>query len=784
MERCMFHKIVRLNNIKQLNHLSPPDHGFGMLNLIYGNNGSGKSTVCKILNLLNEKDSSLLDKLKSIECSPSDNVDFNFLFMENEKQKSITSKNIAELNWGFKVFNQEFIDNNVYAGSKVVSSNLKNYHDFCLGDASVEKQNEINLLKSENETNINLANGIKQKIESKFNFKIDLKNVIRIKEKKKFDVEVELESLNKKLIDISDVSVIKLRAKPKRISYITPSVNLRFFDISLDKISKDAKVKVDAHIADHLKERDIAWLENGVALITDKENCPFCAQPLSKSPIFSMFTDFLGSEYDNAVSKFESDSSSAYLKLSESCSALEGLKNVIDSNQAAINTWKDKVQLSDLNYDTHFAVECFYDLLAELDKSINQKLKDIFHFVDFTILESKFDALFNQIDFDTYNQHIDKLNDVIDNYLMTLDKESIDDVKRNILDAENYKLKYQKDTLADLESYASYEKKRKDNEAKIKSLREEIATEQEELISKHKTEINNLLVGFNSNIRIIEINRDNKAGGGNTRFKFKIAFLGKELSLENEEESKFLLTEAMSMGDKSALALAFFLSKFKNKVNKNDIIVFDDPMSSLDSHRRNKTIVELSDILHKGTQVFVFSHDATFLTDMRKYSGNSTLTKCYELLVNISDLDEFDKNSSKVFKSKMVYKSDFDSYVKHSYELEYKALHAFVKNPTEEAKVATARLIRPILEAYMRMHLPNHFTEGHWLGEMINLIRNETNENSPLYDSSNCLDKISQINDFSKTYHHADGFDTKIRELNVQELQAIAKDTLIFITGI
>lgn len=105
-------------------------------------------------------------------------------------------------------------------------------------------------------------------------------------------MEAELESLNKKLIDISDVSVIKLRAKPKRISYIRPSVNLRFFDISLDKISKDAKVKVDAHIADHLKERDIAWLENGVALITDKENCPFCAQPLSKSPIFSMFTDF------------------------------------------------------------------------------------------------------------------------------------------------------------------------------------------------------------------------------------------------------------------------------------------------------------------------------------------------------------------------------------------------------------------------------------------------------------------------------------------------------------
>nr|WP_164717382.1 AAA family ATPase [Kluyvera intermedia] len=238
------------------------------------------------------------------------------------------------------------------------------------------------------------------------------------------------------------------------------------------------------------------------------------------------------------------------------------------------------------------------------------------------------------------------------------------------------------------------------------------------------------------------------------------------------------------MGDKSALALAFFLSKFKNKIHENDIIIFDDPMSSLDSHRRNKTIVELSDILNKGAQVFVFSHDASFLTDMRKYSGNTSLAKCFELYVNINDLNEYDLNSSKVFKSKIIYKDNFDVYVKHSYELEYKTLHSFVKSPTEDSKVATARLIRPILEAYMRMHLPNHFTEGHWLGEMISLIRNETDPYSPLYDSTSCLSKIEQINEFSKSYHHADGFDTKIKELNTQELHEVAKNTLLFITGI
>ncbi|MEC5590112.1 AAA family ATPase [Citrobacter freundii] len=780
----MLHKIIKLNNIKQFNHLSPPDHGFELLNLIYGNNGAGKSTICKVFNTLNEKNSDLLNKLKSIECSDNDDIDFNFLFMENNIPKAIKKNNVSELKWSFKVFNQDFIDNNVYAGAKVASSNLKNYHDFCLGDASVEKQNEINSLKSENEKNIIPANLLKTSIESRFNSTIELKDINKIKEKRNFNADKELQDLNKKLIDISDVSVIKARAKPRKISYENPLVDLKFFNISLDNISKDAKVKVDEHIAEHLKERDVAWLETGLALITEKNNCPFCAQSLSKSPIFSMFTDFLGNTYDDAVSKFEGDSATEYLKLSNKCTEFEEIKNIVESNDAAINAWLDKLQLVHIKYDNSLLTERFYGLLTKFDTALNIKLKDIFHVVDFNALELEFKNLFKEIDLEEYNNHIDKINGLINEYLLTLEKESIDDVKKKISGVNNYKRKFEQDTIDDLNSYASYEKKRKGNEAKIKSLREEIAIEQEELIFKHKDEINKLLVGFNSNIRITEINRDNKAGGGNTRFKFKISFLGKELSLENEDESKFLLTEVLSMGDKSALALAFFLSKFKNKLHENDIIVFDDPMSSLDSHRRNKTIVELSEILHKGTQVFVFSHDASFLTEMKKYSGNSSFTRCFELSVNINDLNAYDINSSKVFKTKIIHKNDFDAYVKHSYELEYKALFNFVSNPTEDAKVATARLIRPILEAYMRMHLPNHFTEGHWLGEMISRIRGETDTNSPLYDNSNCLAKIEQINDFSKSYHHADGFDTKIRELNVQELHGIAKNTLSFITGI
>jgi hypothetical protein len=45
--------------------------------------------------------------------------------MKSGKLTAITKKNVSEFCWNFKVFNQDFIDNNVYAGAKIASSNLK-----------------------------------------------------------------------------------------------------------------------------------------------------------------------------------------------------------------------------------------------------------------------------------------------------------------------------------------------------------------------------------------------------------------------------------------------------------------------------------------------------------------------------------------------------------------------------------------------------------------------------------------------------------------------------------
>ena len=258
--------------------------------------------------------------------------------------------------------------------------------------------------------------------------------------------------------------------------------------------------------------------------------------------------------------------------------------------------------------------------------------------------------------------------------------------------------------------------------------------------------------------------------------------LDQELSILNDNE--IIFDRVLSSGDKSALALAFFLSKFKDVNFEPSIIFFDDPMSSLDEQRRKATIQEIQYLVQREFQAFILSHDPFFLSDINKLSAISKFAKCYEVETELKDTNPLDPNSNKVCNSKLILRQNFDSYVLHSYYQEYYKLWDFVHAGKEEDKVEIARSLRPILEAYLRFIFPKTFTNDLWLGSMIPKIREEKDVNSPLYDKYERLKAIESINEFSKAYHHADGFDTSIQGIEFLTLKNYAKETLIFITGL
>ncbi|WP_218575510.1 AAA family ATPase [Plesiomonas shigelloides] len=283
-------------------------------------------------------------------------------------------------------------------------------------------------------------------------------------------------------------------------------------------------------------------------------------------------------------------------------------------------------------------------------------------------------------------------------------------------------------------------------------------------------------------IRLSELNKDNKGNKGATRVTYVIKFINNELSIVSDNERIF--EHILSLGDRSALALAFFLSRFHKPNMEKSVIILDDPMSSLDNHRKNATIIEIEKLVNNNYQTFILSHDPFFLSDIHKHAILSKITSCFEIHASYVDANPLVKNSMQYISGKLMGCANYDSYVMHSYTKEYNTLYDFVQKGGEESKVATARSIRPVLEAYLRFLHPREFTAGVWLGAMLTKIREEKNPDSPLYDKHKKFNAIDKINQFSKQFHHAQEFDTNIQSLDLQTVKSYAKETLLLITGL
>ena len=772
----MFTKIIKLENVKQWQHTGSKggsENDFGKLNLIYGRNGAGKSTLTKILDLINKRDIAKIKKLAPLETEKEPL--FNFIV----KGKNITLTTLDQAP-EFHIFNQDFVDENLYSSNGVESSQLVNYYDFCLGKVSVDKQKEVDKLKSEITTLTTLMQPLEAKLKSQFGNKT-IEQIRKIKFQENIDLEID--KLNEKLHDQKSVNLYRQRKRLTLLSFVTPSFDKNIFESKLEKISQVAQQKVTQHMSEHLKKEDEHWIKDGLDLVTDTNSCPFCAQNLNNSPIFSFYSEFITESYKQACDDFELKKYPNFEKQAyEIGIRIDELKVIIVTNIDLMQIWADRIETLDFTYELKALENAYKLFFHEVRNLIEKKEKDILVNVNFDKFDQLLKVVYEESNFTDYNDKVSLFNQRVDEYLATLSKDESKDINQKITDLRFSKLRFSNEVISDLDNFSQY---KIDKDAKTKSmteLRDLVLEEQQILIEKYKDGINELLKKFNSMIRLSKFEKDNKGHRGASRISYGITFLDQELSILSHNE--IIFDRVLSSGDKSALALAFFLSKFKDENFEPSIIFFDDPMSSLDEHRRMATIQEIQYLVEREFQAFVLSHDPFFLSDINKLSAISKFAKCYEVETRLIDFDPLDANSNKVCNSKLVVRQNFDSYVLHSYYQEYYKLWDFVHAGKEEQKAEIARSLRPILEAYLRFLFPKTFTEDLWLGNMITMIREEKNVKSPLFDKNQRLAEIQSINEFSKTYHHADGFDTCIQGIDFSTLHGYAKDTLRFITGI
>jgi len=118
----------------------------------------------------------------------------------------------------------------------------------------------------------------------------------------------------------------------------------------------------------------------------------------------------------------------------------------------------------------------------------------------------------------------------------------------------------------------------------------------------------------------------------NIQFSFTITQSTDEnivIKYSSSQADKNKLRNCLSDGEKTALAFAYFLSKFENERETQEkrsksIVVIDDPVSSLDANRLYSTAYLIRDNFKTAKQLIVLSHNFLFLKFFNSSYGGQT----------------------------------------------------------------------------------------------------------------------------------------------------------------
>jgi wobble nucleotide-excising tRNase len=288
------------------------------------------------------------------------------------------------------------------------------------------------------------------------------------------------------------------------------------------------------------------------------------------------------------------------------------------------------------------------------------------------------------------------------------------------------------------------------------TAKEQLDQHCQQIVQTYELAINTYLDQFNVGFSITNSGHQYTGGSPSSHYQIEINNTAVELGDSRTQIGTPCFKTTLSSGDRSALALAFFLAALKQDAQlSNKIVVLDDPFTSLDRFRRTCTQQLISQIAGEAKQVIVLSHDAHFLRLLCEGYSPADIK-----VLQICRTG--DKTQSDYIKS-------------------YSALLNFYRNRTG-TPLNVVRAIRPFIEGMLRGHFPGHFQAHEWLGDFISKIE-KAGDSDGLYHAKEDLREIKSINDYSKIYHHEQNPNAESEPLSQDELHGFVKRTLRLVGG-
>jgi len=766
----MLEKIVQLKSIGRFqSYAATGDVAFRKLTLIYAENGRGKTTLCAILRSLQTGQSEPISERKTLAVTDPAFVHIRL----NGADCKFDNNAWAVTHPDILIFDPVFINENVYSGDYVEHEHKKNLYRVIVGARGVELARQIENIDGQvREANTELRLK-KDAMSRSLPSGTTLENYLQWQPVQDIDEQMRRKTEELDRRQRANAKSGEIKAKGLLAKVEVPNLPSDFTEVLTKQLSDiviDAETKVRQQIAKHeMGHQGESWLSQGLVYLR-KDKCPFCEQDVQVSDLIAAYR----SHFSTAYRKLKEEVASLGQRVAAAIgdSALSVVQQAISGNQTLTEFWRQFIpmELPEIHYpDISQKYAVLRDQCAILAKrKQDSPTEAIMAGADFSTALSVVTDLQDFVA--EYNKVVDAANKRISELKSTPRSEGdIVTLKNELARMEARKRRFEPEVAKACQDYQTALIAKADLENNKETIRQQLDQYCLDILKKYQQSINDYLDQFNTGFRITNTRHLYTGGTPSSQYQIEINNTALDLGDTRTPPGTPCFKTALSSGDRSALALAFFLAVLKQDVDiSKKIVVFDDPFTSLDRFRRTCTQQLIQRFSEKAKQVIVLSHDALFLKLL--------YDECASADANVKTLQ-----LRKAGDTTVIGEWDIQIEAQSSYMKDFSTLLGFYSGRIGDAR-AVARTIRPFLEGMLRSHFPGQFRPNEWLGDFISKIRT-ADATSGLQHAKVDLEELEAINGYSKKYHHQQNVNADLEPVNNDELYGYVKRTLRLVGG-
>lgn len=742
----MLRKLISIKSVGRfLAYSAAGDVELKRYNLVFAENGRGKTTLCAIFRSLQTGDATLVKGRRTLGVAAAPEIKI----LRADGQTAV----FAHGAWNgtvpeFTIFDSTFIAENVYSGDVVDLDQRRRLYGVIVGKVGTELARRIDELDDasrQKSAEIREKRAAVQALAQSLNPDVFLAlPADPAIDEKILAKEGEFAAI-RQADQIKNRTALATLALPALPGGIAPLLAR-----TLDGVSADAARRVAAQIEKHDLLDPIGWLEVGVHHIRG-DACPFCGQGLTGVDLIEAYRAYFSEEYNGLRRALTALREQVDTALSER--AIAGVERTIDQNTAAVEFWSSYCMLTPpVMPGVGDALRAVREAaLALLDRKGAAPLDAITPDAAFTAAEARLASL--QEAAAVYNEDVTAANAVIVARKQASQAADIKAVHGDLTRLRATKARHEPDgagACRELEIAIAQKDVIEREKDTVKKKLDEYA---KDVMSQYEKTINWLLGEFQAGFRITGTSHSFAGGTVSSSYKLLINDTPVDLGSPDTAADTPSFRNTLSSGDKSTLALAFFLAQLEHDSEKDGrIVVFDDPFNSQDGFRKDCTIQKIKRCGAACAQVIVLSHDQDFLKRVwdRLEPAERKCLKLARVGVRDTNIVEF----------------DIEEATEAAYKTQRRVLLDYYHDSTREPRDVVQK-IRPVLESYCKILGGGLIVGKDSLGVIVGKIRNV----GQAHQLFAIADDLDDLNEYTKRYHHGDNPNAATEPISDIELQ-------------